>query len=280
MGSSAKSSYELNLSRAKEHLDFIAGQGREFIERNLDRTIPFEPQPSDQWTIVRWGEVEPLSPMWGTYMGDVVHNLRSALNHFICVLILLNDPKHSLKDAQFPIHDIEEKWINDIERRRRVTDRRPMTNGVTEPILAAIKELQPYHLKGIAKKNSPLMKLLIASNADKHRTIHVSTPRIGDKKGSIWIEPRDCFQILRSKVAPYGTAIEKGAEVGRLRLRALGSPPPDSKVKVYLKTSLDVAFSIDGKPLVTTYTDLVEMLNEVGRIMLRLEQVAGIRAKA
>jgi hypothetical protein len=278
MNDRLQSSYELNVARAREHLDFIASEGRRFIERNIDRTVPFEPQPSNQWTIVRWGEVEPIDPMWGVYMGDVIHNLRSALNHFICAIILINDPNHSLKDAQFPINDAEEKWINDIERRRRVTDRRPMTDGVPGPILTAIKELQPYHLKGAAKRNSPLVKLMIASNADKHRAIHTSTPRIGAKNASIWIEPKDCFKVLKSKVAPHGTPIEQGAEVGRLRLRVLGPPPPNTTVKVHLDTSLEVVFSIDGKPHMTTYVDLVGMLNEVGRVILRLEKVAGIRS--
>lgn len=277
MEQTAPPSYELKLARAREHLDFIARQGREFIERNLDRTVPFEPQPSDQWTIIRWGNVEPLSPMWGTYIGDVFHNLRSALDNFICVLIRLNDPEHSVNKAKFPIYDVKKRWVEDIERRDPARGSAP-TDGLSVPLLAEIERLQPYHLKGAAAQNSPLMKLLIASNADKHRVVHASAPCIGAKRDAIWIEPRDCFQILNSKVAPCGTPIKQGAEVGRLRLRVLRPSPPATKVRVYLKTSLDVAFGIGGKPRMA-YPDLVTMLNEVGRVMLALEEVAGIRPK-
>jgi hypothetical protein len=268
--------YQLKLRRAKEHLDFIAGEGTAYIERNIDRTIPFEPQPLNQWTIARWGEVESLSPMWGTYMGDVIHNLRSALDNFICALVLLNNPDHSIEHTQFPICDGERQWINDIEQRDRARGPAP-TEGLSVPLLAAIKGLQPYHLKGAAKKHSPLRKLHIASNADKHRTVHTSSPCIGAKKAQIWIDPKGYFKIARAKAAPRGTAIEEGAEIGRMKLIRL-RPPPYPEVRMKIKASLEVAFSVEGKPLLTTHDDLWAMLKEVGRVMLRLEKVAGIRA--
>lgn len=276
MGVQEKPSYQLKLRRAEEHLNFIASEGTRFIECNLDRAIPFEPQSPDQWTIIYWGEIEPLSPMWGTYMGDVVHNLRSALDNFLCILVHLNDPDHSLEHTQFPIHDTEEKWVNDVERRRRKSDRPAMTDGLSPDLLAIIKQAQPYHLRGAAKENSPLRKLRIASNADKHRTVHASSPRVGAKKAQVWIEPKGCFKILQSKAAPRGTPIEKGAELGRMKLVPL-RPPPYPDVRVKIKTSLEVGFGVEGKSLLTTHEDLWAMHKEVGRIMLKLEEAAGLR---
>jgi hypothetical protein len=272
------SSYELKIRRAKEHLDFIAREGIRYIERNSDRTIPFEPQPSNQWTIVQWGNIEPLSPMWGTYMGDVVHNLRSALDNLVCTLILLNNPDHSIEHAQFPIHDGEKQWINEIEQRNHARGLAP-TDGLAIPFLTAIKGLQPYHLRGAAKKNAPLRKLHLASNADKHRTVHTSSPRIGAKKAQIWIEPKGYFKIARSKAAPRGTTIEEGAEIGRMKLVPL-RPPPYPHMRVKIKASLEVAFSIERKPLLTTHDDLWAMLREVSRIVIKLEKIAGIRSNA
>jgi hypothetical protein len=57
-------------------------------------------------------------------------------------------------------------------------------------------------------------------------------------------------------------------------------PPPHSEVRVKIKTSLEVAFNIDGESLVITHKDLWAMHKAVGRIVLRLEKIAGIRSSA
>jgi hypothetical protein len=272
----AKSSYRLKLARAEEHLKFIAGEGTQFIERNIGSTVPFKPNPPNQWTVVYWGEIEPLDPMWGTYMGDVIHNLRSALDNFLCALILFNNPDHPIINTKFPIYEGEKDWIRNIEQRDCRLHGEAPTDGLSEPLLAALKALQPYHLRNAAKKNSPLRLLQIASNADKHRTVHTSSPRFSAKKAQIGIDPKGHFQVSRSKAARYGTPIEKSAEICRMKLIPL-RPPPHAEVRVKIKTSLEIAFSIDGKSLVITHKDLWAMHKEVGRIMGTLEKVAGIR---
>lgn len=93
--------YRLKLRRAKAHLDFITREGNRFIEQNLNAPVLFDLQPENQWTILRRDYVESMSPMWGTYLGDVVHNIRGALDQLICALILRANPDDSVEHAQF-----------------------------------------------------------------------------------------------------------------------------------------------------------------------------------
>lgn len=271
--------YRLKLRRAKEHLDFIEREGIRFIQDHFDSPLPFQPKPENQWTILRHGDVEPLSPMWGTYFGDVLHNTRAALDQLVCALILRADPDESVEHAQFPIYDVEEKWINDIERRRRVPDRRPMIDGLPEGIATAIKELQPYKLKKADRKTAPLMLLLIASNADKHRAVHEAIPRVGTRdihSGRVRVVPAGYFKVLQAKTPPPGTVMETGAEMGRLKVRKLREPPPGAEVGVHVVAPLEIAFRLPGKTRVTTHWDLWKMVSEAWNIVLRLEEIAGI----
>jgi hypothetical protein len=66
--------YRLKLRRAKEHLDAIDMEVKSFTENNLDRALPFDPEPDDKWTIFRHGTIEPPDPRWGTILGDFIHN--------------------------------------------------------------------------------------------------------------------------------------------------------------------------------------------------------------
>lgn|GEM_PF-4577312 len=271
--------YRLKLRRAKEHLDFIAGEGTRFIEEHLDPSLPFQPEPENEWTVLKRGDIEPLSPMWGTYLGDFVHNTRAALDQFLCALILRSDPNSSVEHVQFPTYEGQQQWINSIEARDRSVDGPAPTDGLLTELLAVVEQAQPYHLRGAAKKRAPLLLLLIASNADKHRAVHEAFPQVGPRemhRGLIEIIPKGYFRVLAAKVAKPGTPIETGAEVGRMKVRIIREPPPDAEVGVHVIAPMEIAFRVPGKPLVTTHRDLWAMVSAAWNLVLHLEEVAGI----
>ena len=272
-------SYRLKLRRAKEHLDFIAGKGTEFVKNNFDGPAPWHHQPEDQWTILYRGEVTDPDPMWGTYFGDVVNNTRSALDHLVCAMILRNDTDHSIEHAQFPIYDGKQQWINDIEARDRSTQGPAMTDGLSDEVFAAIKGLQPYNLTGAAKRRSPLLLLLIASNADKHRTVHATMARVAPRdqsRGRIRIDPPGYFQVRAWRIPPPGTPMKTGTELCRMKLRVLQLPGPDTQVGVHVLAPMEMAFYEEGKTLMTTHPDLWAMVNEAWRVVKTVEKAAGI----
>jgi|SRR5271166_4238415 len=272
--------YRLKLRRAKEHLDAIDKEVRTFTENNLDPAIPWEPEPEDKWTIFRRGTVEPPDPRWGAIVGDFIHNTRSALDNLVCAMILRNEPSNSLEHAYFPAYDGRKKWDAEIARRDRDADGPAPTDGVTQDVLAAIEESQPYHIKSAAvRRRAPLLRLQTASNLDKHRAIHAASVEIAPHaifRGEIHVVPSGFFQLRKPKTASPGTAVETGAEIGRAKIRVVRTPPPDVEVGVYARTAIAIRFRIEERPFDVLHTEVWEMLGAAWRAVLRAEHAAGI----
>lgn len=272
--------YRLKLRRAKEHLDFIAGEGARFIQENFDSPLPFQPKPENEWTILKHGNVKPLSPMWGTYFGDFLHNTRAGLDQLLCTLILRSNPDSNVEHVQFPTYEGRQQWVNGIEARDRSIDGPAPTDGLPPELLAIVEQAQPYHLRGAAKKRAPLLLLVIASNADKHRAVHEAFPRVAPRdihRGHIEIVPKGYFRVFAAKIPKPETPLETGAEMGRVKVRLIREPPPDTEVGVHVIAPMEIAFRVPGKPLVTAHWDLWAMLSAAWNIVLQLERVAGIR---
>lgn len=92
--------------------------------------------------------------------GDIIHNLRSALDHLAMQLALLGNPNLSdkeLKQIEFPIAESPEKYENSKARQ---------LNGIRTDAMHAIDRLKPY--KG---GNDDLWNLHVLDIIDKHRTL-------------------------------------------------------------------------------------------------------------
>ncbi|MGA9876059.1 MAG: hypothetical protein WBQ21_09640 [Solirubrobacteraceae bacterium] len=272
--------YRLKLRRAKEHLDSIDVEARAFTEHNLDAAVPFDPQPEDEWTIIRRGTVEPPHPRWGTILGDFIHNTRSALDNLVCAMILRNDPSNGLEHAYFPAYEGWKKWDAEIASRDRDTRGPAPTDGMTPDVLAAIEESQPYHIKSAAaRRRAPLLLLQTASNLDKHRTIHATSIEIAPRDifpGELCAIPSGFFQLRKAKTAAPGTPVETGAEIGRAKVRVINAPPPDVEVGVYTRAAIAIRFSVEGRTFKLLHTQVWEMLGAAWRAVLRAEHAAGI----
>jgi hypothetical protein len=270
--------YRLKLRRAKEHLDAINGEVDVFVERNLGPAVGFEPKPEDEWTTFYYGTVKPPDPMWGTMLGDYIHNVRSALDNLVCAMIRRNDPDHSLEHAAFPAYEGRKKWNAEIVNRE--ADGRPPTDGVTSDVLAAIERSQPYHIQGVAaRRRAPLLLLQTASNLDKHRILHAARIQVAPRSvhpGNIYASPTGFFQLRQGRIAPEGTTIETGAEMGRAKIRVIAFPPPGTQVGVYAHTPADVAFAVPGHAFEVTHRDVWAMLGDAWQAVLRVEHAAGI----
>jgi hypothetical protein len=97
----------------------------------------------------------------GTIIGDIIHNMRSALDHLAWQLALLATPT-PYEYTAFPIYkDGTNKHIKDARR---------MLRDVPTEALDLIERLQPYHAGDTADKH-PLWILHALWNLDKHRTL-------------------------------------------------------------------------------------------------------------
>jgi hypothetical protein len=110
-----------------------------------------------------------MPPSIGLVVGDVVHNLRCALDHLVCELRTPANKAQPCK-TQFPIYQSPTKFLkNDRVERRWLA---PLEAAAAQ----AIRDLQPFNRRSNDPSKDPLSILSELDNIDKHRTILVAYP--------------------------------------------------------------------------------------------------------
>lgn len=173
---------------------------------------------------------EPPSPplRWSTVIGDVVHNLRSALDHLAWQLVLLDGGQPTLQ-TQFPIYESEDAFRRNAERR---------LPGVTPERVSAVEALQPYRRSPDNPAEDHLAAIQLLSNTDKHRVL---TTTVVQSEGSQFrfTLRRDVRGLWPESIAPTFGPMVAGAEVVRVKVEPEG-PNPEMSVDMHLE--LNFAF--------------------------------------
>lgn len=152
-------------NRAKEQLD-------ELIEA-MDAFFNAEPKPhtsvgefdTDAWEwIERFQVIENPPLRFGVILGDCVHNLRSALDHTMWQVTLL-DGNIPDGNTQFPIASKSESQFERMANRR--------IPGLSAKHRALVKQAQPYNA-GNKAHTHPLHVLATLSNTDKHQVLNTA----------------------------------------------------------------------------------------------------------
>jgi hypothetical protein len=212
------------LQRGEEHLASFVAESREFIESGPYVVVPqFEPETSEYVFRIKVLREPPLH--WGTIIGDVLHNLRSALDYLVYDLARLDTGKEKPRGTQFPIVAETSKVY-----RARGLPRVAMLSG---PHRAEIRRLQPYQVDH--PFNHPLAVLNRLSNRDKHRLIHAT---VGQNAGA---GPGFHFGQdvlgLNNVQLTFGP-LEDGAELARINIETSG---PSPAVEVDGEFAIDIA---------------------------------------
>lgn len=167
------------LGRAERQLDDLEAEIARFLRRDtyeITQNFDSETGRVELWFVMK--HRPPLS--WSVAIGEIVHNLRSALDHLACQLFL-HSGGTDCGSTQFPI------LIDDTDAgfQRWIDDRLP---GLSNAMAAELRPLQPYK-RGDEARSDPLAILNRLSNQDKHRllvpmfaaTIPGSTGMIGHR---------------------------------------------------------------------------------------------------
>ena len=175
-------SYLYKLYRANEHLEsldqeliaFLQPDSYEIVTKFEDeRDIAGEDRVRGTLRRRVIFKREPPLLVWGNIIGDVIQNLRSALDHVIFAISFSRAPSEFRDDrtTEFPICDDP----NTFHRPRR-RNRPPLyeIRGIPPDAQAVVEGLQPYHRGKGYLSDDPLWILREMSNIDKHRNIHVT----------------------------------------------------------------------------------------------------------
>jgi len=139
--------------------------------------ITGEFRPNDREYVFKGQLLKPLDDLllWGILFGDALHNLRSALDHLVWQLVLLNGKTPSGAN-QFPICDTGATYWSagwkDGKKTRSTREWR--LEGVSDAHKALIDEMQPYRTRIPPGAVHVLSTLRDLSNHDKHRLVHLT----------------------------------------------------------------------------------------------------------
>jgi len=163
-------SARLKLLRAVEHLVSLDAEVRSFSRAERDRLLHDGDAEMPEYFVPSWSAT-PAPEGWpgqhgvelphrfGVVIGDLLGNLRSALDH--AVNGLAGDKAGQY--TKFPIYTSSRKFKGgakgDLE-------------GVPRPLWTEFERMQPYHRHARGKR---LLLLANLCNADKHRVLHITS---------------------------------------------------------------------------------------------------------
>jgi hypothetical protein len=233
------------LRRADVHFSELGTEIDAFLSEDNYRFVghqTVDPETGYEHRII-YLEVDEFPPddLWGPVIGDIVHNLRSALDHLAWDIARPESRRDNARDIGFPIfltHPANKPKVCQALR-QKLDHIRPEFHGV-------IKRVQPYEAQDL---HHPLWLLNQLWNADKHRTLHVTHFMFSDRPADPanpmgyvgWrSEALDRAQHRTEIVRSYGTSndrLEEQVEANNALTRdvALGRPgdPPSEAPWTY-----------------------------------------------
>jgi hypothetical protein len=105
-------------------------------------------------------------------IGEIAHNLRSALDHLVVQLVVDNGRDPESTRTQFPIFLREDDYRQ--KRGRRPAHREAMLDGVAKSNKTVIDGLQPYQAGPRSARRHPLWLLREITDRDRHREPHIA----------------------------------------------------------------------------------------------------------
>jgi len=235
-------SWLLKVDRAEKHLQEFDREVALYIDKRAYRAVrTIRPKCKEHGGCWRYHlEVtEQLDENVSVILGDVTHNLRSALDH---LAVAIGPPRRKYK-AFFPIisKNIEygfdvptEEQLEARERFDRAVEGMP-TNAVT-----IIQRAQPYHLGPQSTHETHLLGVLSRlDNADKHRELIVLASGLTNMRATF---------IARRRSLTQGSGpnqvVEHGAQVLHVTTDTLFPSIRDAEVQVQVRGTQQITVDV------------------------------------
>ena len=232
------------LDRAKTHLQILNKSIGAFKRSKTHDFVvtKFDPESGEKVVHLKILK-EPKNPEWGLILGDMAHNLRSALDHLVWQLVILNGKKPR-RQNQFPIIGTKnEYWEIPSNRSESVRDR--MLAGVAEDHRAFIDVVQPFNARDAPSDSRTSLSILSwISNADKHRVVHAGFVLTGEPSPEFFDVTSLHGEAAYVDVSMNWGELKDGAEIMRFR-----PVPPGAHVNMNAKIPTYIAFRQGGYDL-------------------------------
>jgi hypothetical protein len=250
------SGIRLKLTRARNEIEGLHAEFDSYLDSQPYRPgVDFDPRTR---ILTLSANIQKASdPMWGVQVGEIVHNLRSALDHVVWELVILTTgrPPALPTKNQFPIFKSHDGF-----RTRGIDDQ---LRCVRQDAVDLIQSEQPYRTGNYLKH--PLWHLQELSNIDKHRTLHITGTMLQEFQFNFPppLEPLVTTEIERATIGP----IQQDAVLWRGHLSGtLDWPFAGHNANGYL--TMGIAFDkatpvVGGWLVVDTLADIADRTNKV-----------------
>ena len=244
------------LERAKVHLAALHGAVDEFRE-NSPYGFAMESPGNERWkpgipVAVTVTQAPPVPDDWALIAGDILTNVRAALDHAVFPHIRAKKPELDRKFIQYPIEDRKEQWEN-------------KNRWFEKPVHKVVGESQPY--RHADPTGHPLRVLRELVNMDKHRDLVIANYSIDD----FVVPPQDLYEVVSTTV--YITEMVPGAVVARARLRLVQNVQGERRVQIPCFVDYGEKIEVPGyTKRLGLLTVMDQIVNPIGGLLDELER--------
>lgn len=256
-------SIKVKIERAREHVDALKSEIDAFWKDEPYVVVPEEEQQTGD-RVFRVRIQRELPRRWAAIAGDVVHNLRSALDHLAWQLVEANGntPDHR---TEFPIgrdaNDFNSRCLKKVK-------------GASDPAVRLVASLEPYkggderffalHTLDIVDKH----RLLITVGAARDSVIHgpeaikIVEVRLGGPDGPIVPLPFEP-EYVRFHFAALHKAfpLKDGAEIYRIERALRDRPNVDMNPQFHFEAAFGETGVFEGEPIVPILVQLANLID-------------------
>jgi hypothetical protein len=233
---------EAKLERAVEHLESLERDGERFLKsKPYAVTMEFEPQTGRYIARFRARKQPPLS--MSVRVGELVHNLRSALDHVAWVLASANaDDAGALWEPK-----TRRKIMFPVAKDAATFESHSLMSFISQEAKAALDPLQPHH-RGHPYQvaRHPLSVLHELWNIDKHRVVHAGMGAIDLSTTTFYrraIFTEEFEAELEVEPVNHEGPLKDGTPIAYLRVPSLPNPPRTLQMHVKGEPTASVLFS-------------------------------------
>jgi hypothetical protein len=253
------SKVQVKVEQARKNFHDLGGEVRSFLG-SQPYQIGTRRDPATRRMVYYLVSVQPIPPVIAAITGDIIHNLRSALDHLAYQLVTMGTGgKGPYRHVYFPISESAKK---------HKTEGLKKIQGMSLEAKKAIEALRPYQ-----GGNDMLWHIHSLDNIDKHRllitvgsayrsfNIGSLLKRSLKQEGEVGFSNLDNFPFsnLALKPADRLFPLKAGDE--------LFMDLPDAEVDENLKFQFEIAFGepevFDGKPLLETLEQMIKTVHDI-----------------
>jgi hypothetical protein len=253
------------IARAQSHFDDFDRRALEFITNARPYRVQTAIERVDQGrsvatVILSEDVIQPPAHEWAPIIGDMAHNLRSALDHVACQLSIANGGDVECEQTSFPI------FVDDAPGSRKQFARCAGMFSHLDRTIA--RRLQPYQTAD--PRTHPLWLLHTLNNIDKHRRLHVvSTAVYGH---AIDVLTQEGFRIGR---VSEKNATQKNEILLIIQLEHTTAEQPRGLMRMSIAAG--VGFGPESGPLagLSARTALHGILAHVRYVLIQFERTLG-----